>query len=99
MILYYNDFLYFLIFINNIYSYTHINYLNHIFLPKIVNKRICKRVNDYDIRKFQKNVSNIYITNDNRYMLLELKNNSIYNYKNNKNTDILGIIYLINIFK
>ena len=89
---------YFLLFLNflnayNIYYFTDFR--------NIIKYRICKNINYNQVLTLKNNslINNIYIQESNRFILFELKNNSIYNYKNTKRFDLLGILPIINIFK
>jgi hypothetical protein len=91
-----NMILLFILFINNIYSFEIINYNCDMKLLKY--NTICKRLDYNDVCKIKNNVNKLYIVKQNRYVILELQNNTIYNYKNSKKNDILGILHIISLF-
>ena len=78
----------------NITSYEIINYKCN-YLKLFKNNNL---ISYNDIIKIKNDVNRIYVHKDNKYVLLLLNNKTIYNYKNTKYDDILGILPIISLF-
>jgi len=80
-----------LVFINIINSFNIIPYNPNLFKCNM----ICKRIKYNQIINLKENIEELFLNKDNTFLLLKLKNNTVYTYLNTKKRDILGILPII----